>query len=142
MRKNLNRLISVLTAGVLTLGVFAPITDVAAATKNKVVEIPVNFTNVTWEDLDKCEGNASKTNVSIWNLGEPSAYSESYRVSYKLYIPTSFIKKDANIAIWSGLGFSDATDDDWKYGGNLDLPSMDLHHGVVTHWDEEQQPFP
>lgn len=139
MRKNLNRLISVLTAGVLTLGVFAPITDVAAATKNKVVEIPVNFTNVTWEDLDKCEGNASKTDVSIWNLGEPSAYSESYRVSYKLYIPTSFVKKDSGISIWCGIGLSDATEDDWKYGGNLDCASVDFHDGVLTYWSEEQQ---
>ena len=140
MRNNLNRLISVLTAGILTLGVFAPITDVAAATKNKVVEIPVNFTNVTWEDLDKCEGNASKTNVSIWNLGEPSAYSESYRVSYKLYIPTSIMKKDATISIsWSSLGLSDATEEEWKYGGALIFPAVDFRNGILTSWDEEQK---
>ena len=138
MRKNLNRLISVLTAGVLTLSVFAPVTNVAAATKNKVLEIPVNFTNMSGEDLDKCEGNASKTDFNIWNFGEPSAYSESYRVSYKLYIPTSFVKKDSGISFWCGIGLC-AADDEWKYGGGLDCAPVDFHDGVLTYWDDEQQ---
>ena len=138
MRKKMNRLISVLTAGVLTLSVFAPVTNVAAATKNKVVEIPVNFTNVTWEDLEKSDYNASKTEFNIWSLGEPSAYSESYRVSYKLCIPTSFMKKNARISIYCGLGFS-AADDEWKYGGNLDCAGVEFHDGVLTYWDDEQQ---
>lgn len=139
MNKMIKRAMTMLGVGVMTLSLLAPVTEVSAANKNKVAEIPVIFKNMSGEELEKCDWNDSKTDLDLWALGEPSAYSESYRVSYKLYIPTSFIKKDANIAIWSGLGFSDATDDDWKYGGNLELPNIDLHHGVVTHWDEEQQ---
>lgn len=139
MNKMIKRAMTMLGIGVMTLSLLAPVTEVSAANKNKVAEIPVNFKNMSGEELEKCDWNDSKTDFELWALGDPSAYAESYRVSYKLYIPTSFIKKDANIAIWSGLGFSDATDDDWKYGGNLDLPSIDLHHGVLTHWDEEQQ---
>ena len=139
MNKMIKRAMTMLGVGVMTLSLLAPVTEVSAANKNKVAEIPVNFKNVSWEDLEQCEYNDSKTDFNLWAIGEPSAYSESYHVSYKLYIPTSFMKKDAGIAIWSGLGFSDATDDDWKFGGNLDLPSIDLHHGVLTHWDEEQQ---
>lgn len=138
MNKNFKRLMTMFGAGVMTLSLLAPVTEVSAATKNKLLELPVNFTNVDWEDLEKAEGNLSHTEMSLWNLGKPSAYSESYRVSYKLYIPTSFIKKDAVISIWSGLGFC-SVDDDWKFGGNLDLPSIDLHDGVITHWDEELQ---
>lgn len=139
MNKMIKRAMTMLGVGVMTLSLLAPVTEVSAANKNKVAEIPVIFKNMSGEELEKCDWNDSKTEFNLWSLGDPSAYSESYRVSYKLYIPTSFIKKDANIAIWSGLGFSDATDDDWKYGGNLELPNIDLHHGVVTHWDEEQQ---
>lgn len=138
MNKMIKRAMTMLGVGVMTLSLLAPVTEVSAANKNKVAEIPVIFKNMSGEELEKCDWNDSKTDFSLWALGEPSAYSESYRVSYKLYIPTSFIKKDANIAIWSGLGFCDA-DDDWKFGGNLELPSIDLHHGVITHWDEEQQ---
>ena len=139
MKKIVKRVMTMLGAGAMAISLLAPVTEVSAATKNKVVEIPVNFTNMSWEDVDKCEGNASKTDFAIWNLGEPSAYSESYRVSYKLYIPTSFMKKDASISVWCGMGLSDATGDDWKYGGNLDCGPVDFHHGVLTYWDEEQQ---
>ena len=138
MNKIFKRVMAMFGAGVMALSLLAPVTEVSAASKNQVVEIPVNFTNVSWEDLEKCDYNASKTDFNIWNLGEPSAYSESYHVSYKLYIPTSFMKKDASISIWSGLGFS-AADDDWKYGGNLDCAGVDFHDGVLTYWDEEQQ---
>lgn len=139
MNKIVKRVMTMIGAGALAISLLAPVTEVSAATKNKVVEIPVNFTNVSWDDLDKCEGNVSKTDFGIWNLGEPSAYSESYHVSYKLYIPTSFMKKDSNLAIcWSCLGFL-AADDDWKYGGGLILPMVDFHDGVLTYWDEEQQ---
>ncbi len=139
MNKIVKRVMTMIGAGAMALSLLAPVTEVSAATKNKVVEIPVNYTNVSWEDLDKCEGNASKTDFNIWNLGEPSAYSESYRVSYKLYIPTSFMKKDARISVWCGVGLSDATGDDWKYGGNLDCGPVDFHDGVLTYWNEEQQ---
>ena len=139
MNKIVKRVMTMLGAGAMAISLLAPVTEVSAATKNKVVEIPVNFTNMSWEDVDKYEGNASKTDFGIWNLGEPSAYSESYRVSYKLYIPTSFMKKDASISVWCGVGLSDATGDDWKYGGNLDCGSVDFHHGELTYWDDEQQ---
>ena len=139
MNKIVKRVMTMIGAGAMALSLLAPVTEVSAATKNKVVEIPVNYTNVSWEDLDKCEGNASKTDFNIWNLGEPSAYSESYRVSYKLYIPTSFMKKDACISVWCGVGLNDATGDDWKYGGNLDCGPVNFHDGVLTYWNEEQQ---
>lgn len=138
MNKIVKRVMTMIGAGAMAISLLAPVTEVSAATKNKVVEIPVNFTNVSWDDLDKCEGNASKTDFNIWSLGEPSAYSESYRVSYKLYIPTSFMKNDANLSVWSTIGLC-AADDDWKYGGNLDCAPVDFHDGVLTYWDEEQQ---
>ena len=139
MNKIVKRVMTMFGAGAMALSLLAPVTEVSAASKNKVAEIPVNFTNMSGEELEKCDWNDSKTDLSLWGLVEPSAYSESYHVSYKLYIPTSFMKKDAGIAIWSGLSFNDATNDDWKFGGNLELPSIDFHDGVITHWDEEQQ---
>ena len=82
MDKIIKRVMTMLGAGVMTLSLLAPVNEVSAASKNKVAEIPVNFKNMSGEELEKC---------------------------------------------------------DWKFGGNLELPSIDLHHGVVTHWDEEQQ---
>ena len=55
MNKIVKRVMTMIGAGAMALSLLAPVTEVSAATKNKVVEIPVNFTNMSWEDVDKCE---------------------------------------------------------------------------------------
>ena len=81
--------------GVMTLSLLAPVTEVSAANKNKVAEIPVIFKNMSGEELEKCDWNDSKTDFTLWSLGDQSAYSESYRVSYKS--PASIIEYSSNI---------------------------------------------
>ena len=90
MNKIVKRVMNMFVAGAMALSLLAPVTEVSAATKNQVVEIPVNFTNSSWEDD---WDSASKTDASLYNFGEPSSYSESYTVSYKLYIPVSFLSR-------------------------------------------------
>lgn len=140
MKTILKRVVTMIGAGVMALSLLAPVTEVSAASKNKVVEVPVNFTNVSWEDLEKCDYNASKTDLNLWNFGEPTAYSESYRVSYKLYVPAAYMKKGtSSLSIWSNLNLDDATEEEWKYGGSLELPGFNFHDGVATQWNEEEQ---
>lgn len=124
-------------AGVMALSLLAPVTEVSAATKNQVVEIPVNFTNSSWEDD---WDSASKTDAGLYNFGEPSSYSESYTVSYKLYIPVSFLKQEAAVNIGGALNFNDASEDEWKYVGYSELPSVEIHEDAsLTAWDDAQQ---
>lgn len=119
------------------MSLLAPVTEVSAASKNKVVEIPVNFTNSGWEDD---WDSTSKTEASFWDFGEPTSYSESYTVSYKLYIPVSFMKAESTVCVGGNLNFNDASEEEWKYAGGSDLPSAELHEDAsLTVWDEEQQ---
>lgn len=140
MRKKMNRLISVLTAGVLTLGVFAPITEVAAASKNKVVEIPVNFTNTDWGEKDSWD-DCSRSECTIWGISSPSVYSDKYTVSYKLYIPKAFIKDESAIHVDSWMSFDDATNpDEWKWLGIGQVSNFDMQTDLTcTTWDETLQ---
>ena len=87
---NRKKLLAPLLAGALVLGMLPPAPVMAAA--NKAVEVPVNFTNSSWEDD---WDTTSRTQLELWGLGEPGAYSETYTVSYKLYIPESFIKEES-----------------------------------------------
>lgn len=50
MNKILKRVMTMLGAGVMALSLLAPVTE---ASKNKVVEVPVNFTNSAWVRLIK-----------------------------------------------------------------------------------------
>ncbi|MGN0413919.1 MAG: Ig-like domain-containing protein [Agathobacter sp.] len=138
MKNTLKRVMTMLGAGVMALSLLAPVTEVSAASKNKVVEIPVNFTNSGWEDD---WDSTSKTEAGFWNFGEPASYSESYTVSYKLYIPVSFIKEESAIHLTGYLNFNDATDEDWKWVGYSEFPMAELHEdvSVLTRWDDEQQ---
>ena len=138
MNKILKRVMTMFGAGVMALSLLAPVTEAEAASKNKVVEVPVNFTNSSWED--DWDTN-SKTDASLWNVTEPSSYSESYTVSFKLYIPASFIKEESTLNIGGALDFNDATDEEWKWAGWSELPSAELHEdvSVLTRWDEEQE---
>lgn len=138
MNKIVKCMMTMFGAGAMALSLLAPVTEVSAASKNQVVEIPVNFTNSGWEDD---WDSTSLTNVSFWNFGEPSSYSESYTVSYKLYIPVSFMKAESTIHIEGGLNFDDASvEEEWKYAGWSILPGVDLHEdSSLTVWDEEQQ---
>lgn len=135
MKKTLKRAMTWLGAGVLAFTLPA---SAAQAATNKVVEIPVNYTNTTWED--DWDTN-SRTSADLWELAEPSAYSESYTVSYKLYIPASFIKEQAAINVGTGLSVDDATEDEWKYAGYIECPGMEIHEDVkvVTNWDAEKE---
>lgn len=111
--------------------------EIAAAATNKVVEIPVNFTNSTWEDEWE---SSSLSRANLWSLNEPSAYSEQYTVSFRLYIPASFMKGEAALNIGASLDFNDADEEEWKWAGYCDLPSTELHSdGNLTVWNEEQQ---
>ena len=50
MKKIVKRVMTMLGAGAMAISLLAPVTEVSAATKNQVVENPVNFTNSSWED--------------------------------------------------------------------------------------------
>lgn len=137
MKKFWNRFLATACVTALAVGMIAPATPVLAASKNKVVEIPVNFTNSSWEDD---WDSTSLSDICFWSTGEPSAYSESYTVSYKLYIPASFMKGEADINVGGGISFDDASAEEWQWAGYADLPSYDFHvDGTFTTWDEEKE---
>lgn len=137
MNKIVKRMMTMFVAGTMALSLLAPVTGVSAASRNQVVEVPVNFTNSGWED--DWDSN-SLTNVNFWNFSEPSSYSERYTLSYKLYIPVSFLKAESAIHIDGGLNLNDASAEEWKYAGWLIFPSVVLHEDLsLTVWDEEQQ---
>ena len=137
MNKILKRVMTTVGAGVLALSLLAPVTEVSAAGKNKAAEIPVNFTNSGWEDD---WDTTSKTEASFWDFGEPASYSESYTVSYKLYIPVSFLKEESTVNIGGALNFNDASEEEWKYAGYSDLPSVEIHEDAsLSAWDDAQQ---
>lgn len=139
MNKIVKRVMTMFGAGAMALSLLAPVTEVSAATKNKVVEIPVNFTNTGWAEEDDWD-STSKTDASLYNFGEPSSYSESYTVSYKLYIPVSFLKEESAINIGGALNFNAVSEDDWKYAGYSELPSMEIHEDAsLTAWDDAQK---
>lgn len=58
MKQSMKRAMALLATGVLILGLLAPVTRISAADKNKAAEIPVNFTNSSWEDEWKFAGCA------------------------------------------------------------------------------------
>lgn len=129
------KLLMPLLAGTMLFSLFAPVPAAAAA--NKAVEVPVNFTNTSWEEEN---GDASRTNVSLWGLGEPSAYSDGYTVSYKLYVPESIIKEGSAVQLNTSVDFSDAgkTEDSWA--GHAECPYAEFHQdGSMTYWDEEKK---
>lgn len=137
MNKILKRVMTTVGAGVLALSLLAPVTEVSAASKNKAAEIPVNFTNSGWEDD---WDTTSKTEASFWDFGEPASYSESYTVSYKLYIPVSFMKAESTVCVGGSLNFNDASEEEWKYAGYSELPSVEMHEDAsLTVWDDAQQ---
>lgn len=128
---NRKKLLAPLLAGAMLLGLVAPVPAAAAA--NKVVEIPVNFTNSDWEDD---WDTTSRTEMGLWGFSEPGAYSESYTVSYKLYVPESYIKDGSAINLGTCLNFDDA-EDDGKYGGYAECPMAEFQSdGRFTRFDE------
>lgn len=130
---NRKKLLAPLLAGALVLGMLPPAPVMAAA--NKAVEVPVNFTNSSWEDD---WDTTSRTQLELWGLGEPGAYSETYTVSYKLYIPESFIKEESAVNLGANLSFNDASEEEWKWAGWSDCPGAELHSdGRVTTFNEE-----
>jgi len=127
------KLLAPLLAGAMLLGLIAPAPAAAAA--NKVVEVPVNFTNTQWEDEN---WDASRSDLGLWNWEEPGAYSNGYTVSYKLYVPTSMMKEGAALQINTNLGFNDASEEEWKWAGWAECPYAELQSdGRVTYWDEK-----
>ena len=149
MNKIVKRVMTMFGAGVMALSLLAPVTEVSAATKNQVVEIPVNFTNVGWEDLDKCEGNASKTDFNIWNLGVPQAddietdITKSQTVAPDFWISAQGVNLTAkNCAIY----FDDfkLTKADGTVLVSKDFTSDkkvegDYHIAPVSDWDKESK---
>lgn len=132
---NRKKLIAPFLAGALMLGLL-PATPVWAAA-NKAVEVPVNFTNSSWDDD---WDTTSRTQLEVWNISELSSYSESYTVSYKLYIPESFIKEESAVNLGSSVVFNDASGEEWKYAGYADCPSAEFQSdGRFTVWNEATQ---
>lgn len=133
------KLLAPLLAGAMLLGLVAPVPATAAT--NKVVKIPVNFTNTGWNAEDDWEDweTTSYTGISLWNLGEPGTYSESYTVSYKLYVPESYIKEESAIFLNANLSFTDVgkKGDKWINLGNAGCPDAFFHSdGSFTLKDE------
>ncbi len=134
MKACMNRMVALLGASALTLGLSASAIPANAASANKMLEIPVNYTNDNW---DADWNDTSNTECSLWGIGEPSVFSESYTVSYKLYIPTTFIKDESAVNIMSGLSLNVVTDDDWPWAGSMELPVAEFHSdGSLTAWDQ------
>ncbi len=132
---NRKKLLAPLLAGAMLLGLFTPVPAAAAA--NKVVEVPVNFTNTQWEDEN---WDASRSELSLWNWEEPGTYSDSYTISYKLYVPTSMMKEGSALQINPSIDFNDASEEEWKWAGYADCPSAELQSdGRVTYWDEKTE---
>lgn len=134
---NRKKLLAPLLAGAMLLGLFTPVPAAAAA--NKVVEVPVNFTNTGWSEEDDWD-TTSRSELNLWNISELSSYSEHYTVSYKLYIPESFMKEDSAINLGTGINFNDASEDEWKWAGYAECPGAEFYpDGRCTIWDEETQ---
>lgn len=132
---NRKKIIASLLAGVLLVGLL-PATPVWAAA-NKAVEVPVNFTNSSWEDDWE---TTSRTQLEVWNISELGSYSESYTVSYKLYVPESFIKEGSAVNLGSNVVFNDASEEEWKYAGYADCPNAEFQSdGRFTVWNEATQ---
>lgn len=132
---NRKKLIVPFLAGALMLGLL-PATPTCAAA-NKAVQVPVNFTNSSWEDD---WDTTSRTQLEVWNISELSSYSESYTVSYKLYVPESFIKEESAVNLGLSVIFNDASEEEWKYAGYADCPSAEFHSdGRFTVWNEATQ---
>ncbi|MCI8379785.1 MAG: Ig-like domain-containing protein [Lachnospiraceae bacterium] len=135
---NRKKILAPLLAGVITLGLISP--PPAAAISNKVVEIPVNFTNTPWEEEN---WDASRSELNLWGQEEPDTYSDSYTVSFKLYVPVSMMKEESAIGLDSNVNFNDASDtskENLPWAGYADCPHADfLQDGRVTRWDEETQ---
>lgn len=135
---NVKKLLAPLLAGAMVLGLMAPVP--AAAATNKVVKVPVNFTNSEYDDED-----ASRTVIALYGLGEPDTYSaDGYTISYKLYVPESFIKEKADIRegsdieLFQAIFFSDASDG--KFGGRANAPYACFHSdGSLTDYDDETE---
>lgn len=136
MKKAFTKSIAVLTAAVMVTGSAVP---TMAASTNKAAEIPVNFTNTSWEDDWETTSNS---NADFWDLADGvSAYSDDYTVSFKLYVPASFFaKEDTHINIGGCVNVEQADTDEWKWAGWREYPGFELHDGqTLTVWDDEQQ---
>lgn len=128
---NRKKLLAPILAGAMMLGLLAPMPTDAAT--NTVAEIPVNFTNTTWEDED---ANASKSEIYLWGELE-SSYTDSYTINYKLYVPQSIMKEDSVIQLWTRISFQNT---EQEYAGYAYGPYVELHHdGSMTGWDEEKK---
>lgn len=137
MKACMNRIVALLSAGTLALGLSVTAAPAHAASSNKMLEIPVNFTNDNW---DADWSGTSHSECSVWGLGTSSVFSDTYTVSYKLYIPTSFMKNESTVNLNSGLNFDVITDDEWPWAGGMELPSVEFHQdGSLTKWDESTQ---
>ena len=137
MKTCMNRMVALFSAGALALGLAASAVPANAASANKMLEIPVNYTNDNW---DADWGSTSNSECSLWGLGEPSAFSESYTVSYKLYIPTTFIKEESAVNIMSGLSFNVVKDEEWPWAGSMELPVAEYHSdNTLTAWDQSTE---
>lgn len=133
------KILAALLAGAMALGLIPAVS--AEAATNKVLKVPVNFTNPGWEDdLD----SVSRSQVELWSndqTSQVSAYSDSYTVSYKLYIPQSMLKEGSAVGVDSSIDFNDASEDEWKWAGWANCPHIDFIYdrGEATYWDEALQ---
>lgn len=135
---NRKKLSAFVLTGVLALGLLNP--SPASAAANKVVEIPVNFTNTDWGEKDDWE-TSSKTDLNLWGFSREAAYAGSYDVSFKLYVPVSYIKDGSAINLAGNLNFdAQVAPDDWKSAGWLEFQSTEFQSsGEMTVWNEKTQ---
>lgn len=136
MRRFSKSILAIAGAGVLSMSFLAPSTNVYAAV-NKAAEIPVNFTDTDWsEDWD----STSRTEANFYDMGEYTKYAGSYTVSYKLYIPVAFMKGEAAVNVSGSLNFSDASGEEWKFGGWAEVQPVELHSDLsLTYWDASKE---
>lgn len=129
------KLPALLLTGALLLGLLSPVP--AAAAVNRAVEVPVNFTDSSWEDD---WDTTSLTRIELWGIGEQGSYSESYTVSYKLYIPESYIKEGSAVNLGTTLDFNDASEEEWRWAGFAECPGAEFQSdGRFTTYDDKTQ---
>ena len=135
MKKVVKRMVALFGALILTFGIIAPVTPVVASSKNGVMEIPVTFSNTTWETYD-LDGSTTLTETLGW--GTDSKISSNYTVGYDLYIPSSFLKDESVIRFGCSIKLYDSVTQ--KLKGRFSFPYGELHADKkITAFDESLQ---
>lgn len=148
MKERAKKLLGVMLAAAMALGVGTTSVTPAAAAEQKAVYAPVAFTNQGWEE-PWWEG--SQTYICTDYGDEAKAFSDAYTVNFELYVPKPLMtkvlaKEGSALCIGSSVDLHEIIEgsEEWKWLGYVDSPitleiSKDGTRHVVTYWDEAQE---